>query len=124
MKVYAMIIVLAILGGVGYGVMWYYNDTQARIATLRENNAKLETAYNTQQETIKTLEESSRVQAELSKELARNLQESTEEQDELRAKLQKHDLTRLSEAKPRLIEKRINEGTKKLFDSLESDTAK
>ena len=35
---------IACLSGVFY---WYYNDNQARIATLRENNAKLEVAVNT-----------------------------------------------------------------------------
>ena len=43
--------------------------------------------------------------------------------DELRKKLHKHDLTRLSIKKPGLIEKRINDGTNKLFDSIESITA-
>jgi Tfp pilus assembly protein PilO len=123
-KLYAMIIILAVLGGVGYGAMWYYNDTQARIQQLAENNAKLESAVATQQETIATLEETSAKQAELNQELQGQLQEAESYQDELRAKLQKHDLTRLSQAKPALIEKRINNGTKELFDSLESATSK
>jgi len=41
-----MVIVLGIVASVGYGAVWYYNDTQQRIATLRENNAKLEVAVN------------------------------------------------------------------------------
>ena len=43
--------------------------------------------------------------------------------DDLRKKLHKHNLTRLSIKKPGLIEKRINNGTKKLFDNIESLTA-
>ena len=47
--------------------------------------------------------------------------------DNLRKKLHKHDLTRLSIKKDiyqsGLIEKRINDGTKKLFDNIESVTA-
>ena len=42
-RIYGIFIILAILAGVGYSAYYYYNDTQARIATLRENNAKLET---------------------------------------------------------------------------------
>ena len=45
-----------------------------------------------------------------------------EEISELIEKLQKHDLTRLSLKKPGLIEKRINDGTKELFESFESLT--
>lgn len=123
-KLYLMVIVLGVLGGVGYGAFWYYNDTQERIQQLAENNAKLESAVATQQATINTLEESSAKQAELNKELQGKLQESEAYQDELRGKLQKHDLTRLSAAKPELVEKRINDATKKLFDDIESDTAK
>jgi RecA-family ATPase len=123
-KIYVMVVVLAILGGVGYGAVWYYNDTQARIQQLAENNAKLESVVNTQNETIKEQQKAAELQAELSKDLQKQLQQAEAYQDELRGKLQKHDLTRLSEAKPALIEKRINNGTKELFDSLESDTAK
>ena len=124
MKVYAILFVVALIGGVGYGAVSYYNDTQQRIQILTENNAKFETAYNTQQETIGTLEKNVELQSKLNRELAQKLQQSEKYQDELRTKLQKHDLTRLSKEKPQLIEKRINDGSKKLFDTLESDTAK
>ena len=36
-----MLVAMLAMGGVGY---WYYNDTQEKIATLHENNAKLESA--------------------------------------------------------------------------------
>ena len=58
----------------------------------------------------------------LSSELQLELAEATKYKDELINKLQKHDLTRLSLKKPGLIEKRINNGTKKLFESFESLT--
>ena len=48
---------MAVLGSVGYGAVWYYNDTQARIATLRENNAKLEVAVETAEQSINNLQE-------------------------------------------------------------------
>ena len=40
-------------GGIGY---WYYNDTQARLAVLTENNAKLNTAVELNEQTISSLE--------------------------------------------------------------------
>ena len=36
-KIYILLFVLAIIGGVGYGAFYYYKDTQSRIATLTEN---------------------------------------------------------------------------------------
>ena len=41
-KVYMFLIIMGILGAVGYGGYMYYKDTQQRIMTLKENNAKLE----------------------------------------------------------------------------------
>jgi len=122
-RIYLFIFIIAIVGSAGYGAMWYYKDTQQRIATLTENNAKLETAVQTQTATIKEQQRVAEVQAQLTADLNKKLQEAESYQDELREKLQKHDLTRLSEAKPGLIEKRINSATKKLFDDLESDTS-
>ena len=43
-KVYLFLIIMGVLGVVGYGGYMYYKDTQERIATLTANNAKLETA--------------------------------------------------------------------------------
>ena len=58
LKVYILIVVLGLVGGVVYGGYYYYKDTQARIATLTENSAKLEVAAKTQKNTIDTLLES------------------------------------------------------------------
>ena len=122
-KIYMLIFVLAIIGGVGYGAYAYYQDTQQRIATLQQNNAKLETVAKTNETTINSLKESQEKFATLNKELQDNLNEAERYGDELRKKLHKHNLTRLSIKKPGLIEKRINDGTKKLFDNIESLTA-
>ena len=123
-RLYLLLIVLGVLGGAGYGAYSYYTSTQARIQQLVENNAKLETAYESQKAAVETLQANAEQQAILNKELMSKLEQAEKYQDDLRAKLQKHDLTRLSASKPGLIEKRINDATKKLFDELESDTAK
>lgn len=123
-KIYALIVILVVLSGVGYGALWYYNDTQQRLAVLRENNAKLEVTVKAKEKALNTVQENIQKINKLNKELSGKLQEAESYGDELRKKLQKHDLTRLSEKKPGLIEKRINEGTKKLFGDLERITAK
>ena len=63
-------------------------------------------------------------QSRLNKELSGKLEDAEKDQDDLRSKLQKHDLTRLSIGKPGMMEKRINDDTKKLFSDFESITAK
>ena len=50
-----LLIVLGLLGGVGYGAYYYYKDTQERIQTLTENNAKIMVAKELQDNTINTL---------------------------------------------------------------------
>ena len=123
-KIYGLIIILLVLSGVGYGAISYYNDTQERLATLRDNNAKLEVANKSKEEALKTIQSNVEKTNKLNKELQGRLQNAEVYQDELRKKLQKHDLTRLSEKKPGLVEKKINEGTQKLFNDFESITAK
>ena len=73
--------------------------------------------------TINSLQQSQEQFAELNKDLQIKLNEAESYGDNLRKKLHKHNLTRLSIKKPGLIEKRINDGTNKLFDSIESITA-
>ena len=46
-KIYALIALIGVLGIAGYGAKYYYDTTQAEIATLRDNNAKLEVAIET-----------------------------------------------------------------------------
>ena len=118
-----LIIVMGLVGGVVYGAYFYYNDTQQRIKTLQENNAKLETVAKANELTINSLQESQEKFATLTNELQTKLNLALTYGDDLRKKLHKHDLTRLSIKKPGLIEKRINDGTNKLFDSIESITA-
>ena len=123
LKIYMLIIVVGLLCGVVYGAYAYYQDTQQRIATLQQNNAKLETVAKTNELTINSLQESQEKFATLNKDLQMKLDKAEEYGDDLRKKLHKHDLTRLSIKKPGLIEKRINNGTKKLFERIESLTA-
>ena len=121
-KIYILIAVVGLVGGVVYGGYYYYKDTQSRIQTLTENNAKLETAKAIQDQTINTLVEDAKKFAELNNELQIKLTKANEYRDTLIDKLRKHDLSKLSLKKPGLVEKKINNGTKKLFRSLEKLT--
>ena len=122
-KLYLAIIVIGLVGGVVYGGFYYYKDTQARIQILTENSAKLEAAKMAQDNTIKTLKEDAGKYRKLNKDLSLQLQKAHDYKNKLIGKLRKHDLTRLSQQKPNLVEKKINRGTKRLFESFESDSA-
>ena len=119
LKIYVLIVVVGLVGGVVYGGFYYYKDTQNRIRILTENTAKLETAKKMQDQTINIMIEDREKFAELNKELQLNLTKANVYKDKLIGKLRKHNLAKLSLRKPRLVEKKINAGTKKLFRSLE-----
>ncbi len=114
--------VVGLVGGVVYGGYYYYKDTQSRIQTLTENNAKIMAAKETQDNTINTLIADREKFDTLNKELQTKLDKANDYKNTLIEKLRKHDLAQLSMKKPGLVEKRINNGTKKLFRSLESLT--
>jgi|TARA_B100000519_G_C14202068_1_gene418410 hypothetical protein len=122
LKIYILIIVVGLVGGVVYGGYYYYKDTQSRIQTLTENSARLEAVTKEQDNTINVLVEDQQKFEELNIELQSKLDKANEYKDVLIGKLRKHDLAKLSMQKPGLIEKRINNGTKKLFKSLEDLT--
>ena len=54
-KLYLLVVVVGLVGGVVYGGYYYYKDTQSRIQTLTENNAKIMAAKAVQDQTIETL---------------------------------------------------------------------
>ena len=122
LKIYILIVVVGLVGGVVYGGYYYYKDTQSRIQTLTENSARLEAVTKEQDNTINVLVKDQQKFEELNIELQSKLDKANEYKDVLIGKLRKHDLAKLSMQKPGLIEKRINNGTKKLFKSLEELT--
>ena len=121
-KIYIFIFVIGLVGSVGYGGYYYYKDTQDRIKILTENTVKLEQAKAEQDSTIKTLVEDADKYKKLNKDLGNKLQNAEKYKNKLISKLRKHDLSRLSQQKPKLVEKKINRGTQKLFDSFKRIT--
>ncbi|MAG25890.1 hypothetical protein CMI47_09965 [Candidatus Pacearchaeota archaeon] len=122
-KIYILVAIVGLVGGVVYGGYYYYKDTQARIQTLTENSVKLEQAAQTQKETIDILIADAERFAKLNSELQEKLVNANNYKNELIGKLRNHDLTRLSQQRPGLIERRINDGTQELLESFESITA-
>jgi len=119
MPILLIILLFSTVAGGGY---FYYTDTQATIAQLRENNAQLKVVVEDNQRTIDTLQETAARNQVLSDELQAKLNESEESRNRLIEVFGKHDLTRLALKKPGLIETRVNNGTQKAFDDIESIT--
>jgi hypothetical protein len=122
-KLYGLLIVVGLLGGAAYGAKYYYDTTQNTIAQLRDNNAKLEVANETNQATIEQMGRDTKRLNELTNTLSVDLQKAELYGDELRATLNKHNLTHLANKKPGLIEKRMQNATDKLWNDLESITS-
>ena len=123
LKVYILIVVLGLVGGVVYGGWYYYKDTQARIQILTEKSAKLETATKLQKNTIDTLQADAKKYAELNSELQTKLVSATEYKNKLLTKLRKINLTKVSAEEPAEWERKINNASKRVLESFESITA-
>jgi len=91
-----------------------------RIETLRENNVKLKIVAEENQKALEQAQEFAVEMGERNSELQVNLQEAEVYTDKLRGKLQRHDLSLLSLKKPGMIEKRVNNATKKVWDDIET----
>ena len=128
-RFYIIFLIVAILSGVGYGIYYYYNDTQTRIATLRENNAKLETVNkqvtvefeqyrNNVKEEIENFKEELKKQQELNNELNTNLKKVQDANKEIAKLLANTDIIKNSLANPKASEERINEQVDLFFGAI------
>ena len=115
-----ILLVLLLVSSIACGGWFYYTDTQARLAQLRDNNAQLKVAVEENERTIEAMTAQSEQNQRLSDELQEKLNKSEEGRNRLITLFGKHDLTRLAMKKPGLIETRVNNGTKKAFDGIES----
>ena len=107
------------MAGVG---SWYYKQTQQKIATLQENNAKLEVAVDTAESSIATLQADALKSAELTKKLQKDLQKAEAYGDNLRNRLRELDLVQDAIRDSANLEGRMNGATAKLWRELEDIT--
>ena len=122
LKIYIFLLIMGILGGVGYGGYMYYIDTQERLGILRENNAKLVVANDAKDATIKQMLETQNKAAELNQALTVRLQKSEEYGDTLRSKFAKINILRMAIDEPYILEGKINNAVTRLLDGLRDDT--
>ena len=121
-RIYILLFVLIILGGIGYGAYFIYNDTMQRMATLRDNNAKLEVAVKSKDATILSLKENMEKQIKLTKDLNNKLLEAEENNKKISKILAETDIIKNSIADPKASEKRINEEVINMFNGINTAT--
>jgi len=121
-KLYGAIALIAILGGVGYGAKYYYDTTQNTIAQLRDNNAQLQVAVDTAQESVETLQGDMTRLATLNKGLQEDLQKAEAYGDELRQKLSKLDLVVEALKDAKVLEGKMNGATANVWRDFMGDT--
>ena len=121
-RIYILLFVLIILGGIGYGAYFIYNDTMQRMATLRDNNAKLEVAVKSKDATILSLKENMEKQIKLTKDLNNKLLEAEENNKKISKILAETDIIKNSIADPKASEKRINEEVVNMFNGINTAT--
>tara|TARA_Y100001937_G_scaffold57470_1_gene78790 strand:+ start:916 stop:1317 length:402 start_codon:yes stop_codon:yes gene_type:complete len=109
-KVFIGIIIM-----LGIACSWLWIDNQR----LRENNAQLGVAVQTQEEAIATLQNDFAVQGREITALTKKSQEAQKEMNRYLDIFRRHNLTKLAAAKPGLIETRANKATKEVFDGIE-----
>tara|TARA_Y100000361_G_scaffold143882_1_gene151416 strand:- start:2033 stop:2428 length:396 start_codon:yes stop_codon:yes gene_type:complete len=97
------------------GSYYLYNQNQI----LQANNVALEGAVATQEETIATMQNDFALQTAQLGELQKKSQEAQKEMNRYLDIFKRHNLTKLAAAKPGLLEPKINNGTKNVFDSIE-----
>jgi len=105
------------------GAYFYFTWTQNKIEKLNATVQVLTMQNEVNQVTIKNLKAASKFNEKSLTDMSKRASQAEKYKEEVIRLFQEHDLTKLSIAKPGLIERRINEGTKNAFDDLESITS-
>ena len=102
----------------GIGSYFLYQENM----TLKENNFKLETAVETQKETMAVMKEQYEKQGQALQNMSRVNAEIEAEKAEYLAIFSRHNLDMLALKKPGLIEIRFRNASEAVMEGLEDDT--
>lgn len=102
----------------GLGSYYLYNQNQV----LSANNLALEGAVKEQQAAMDTMRESFETQGKALNQMSRKNAQIEAEMNTYLDIFRRHNLNQLAIAKPGMIEKRVNNSTKQVFESIENDS--
>ena len=111
-------ILIGVILVLGLGSWYLFNENQ----TLTANNLALEGAVKEQQETMKVMQESYEKQGQALNQLSRKNAQIEQEMNSYLDIFRRHNLNQLAVAKPGMIEKRVNNATQEVFESIENDS--
>lgn len=118
-----LLIGIAIASLVG-GAYVYVSWQNSKIEVLTKDNVLLRDTAERNAETVRILQTQIATQQEENRQLTIALDKSEKTREEMLRIFRDHDLTNLATQKPGLIERRVNDGTSKVFDDLESITSR
>ena len=107
-----LITLLIVLGGFSY-YLWNENST------LKQNNAKLEVAIQTQEEAISTLQNDFELQTSQLQEMTVKSQKAQRELNRYTQFIQNYQLTAKILENPEDMQRKINNGTKHIMEDIE-----
>ena len=114
------ITIASLVGGAYVYVSWQ----NSKIEVLTKDNVILRDTAERNAETVRILQTQIATQQEQNRQLTIALDKSEKTREEMLRIFRDHDLTNLATQKPGLIERRVNDGTSKVFDDLESITSR
>lgn len=106
-------IIVVALSTVGLGVWWYVSSLQNALEISRANEAKLQQAVATNEETIQVLQRDFKLATEELQKVNDEFSAVRKQNENLIGKLERNDIGLLGEAKPVLVERIINRATTK-----------
>ena len=111
-------VLIGIILVLGLGSWYLFNENQ----TLSANNLALEGAVQEQQAAMDTMRESIETQGKALNQMSRKNAQIEAEMNSYLDIFRRHNLNQLAVAKPGMIEKRVNNSTKEVFESIENDS--
>ena len=102
----------------GLATFYLYNQNQ----TLSANNLALEGAVEEQQAAMTAMKESFEKQGKSLQQMMQKNAQIEQEMNQYLDSFRRHNLNQLAIAKPGMIEKRVNDGTQQVFESIENDS--
>ena len=110
-KIMIFLAILTFISAVVAGAFFYYKDSQATIADLKQQTESLSEAVNHQKETIAVMENSIKQQNDIRKQMMKDFESAKKDVENLQIKMASHSLTQIANAKSGLLQKKINQAT-------------
>jgi len=121
-RLYIIIFIVAIIGTLGYGGYYIYNDIMTRMATLRSNNAKMEVAIQSKDAAINEIQNNLKKQIELTRNLQSGLQRIELENTRIKDQIDEINILENSIKDTVETEKTINAEIDFIFDAITNST--